>query len=83
MLYAQFGDLEVLSRALAGITAAAAGLLIAVVAKMAAPMFLKRWNSAPVIAILAFGGVAIMHWPLPVVFAVLAPISIGFAWFKR
>jgi hypothetical protein len=36
-----------------------------------------------VIAILAFGGVAIMHWPLPVVFAVLAPISIGFAWFKR
>jgi len=83
MLYAQFGDLEVLSRALAGITASAAGLLIAVVAKMAAPMFLKRWNSAPAIALLAFGGVAIMHWPLPLVFAVLAPVSIGLAWFKR
>src|SRR6266568_4062074 len=39
ILYAQFGDLEVLSRMLSGITAAAAGLLIAVVAKMAAPMF--------------------------------------------
>jgi chromate transporter len=83
MLYAQFGDLAVLSRALSGITAAAAGLLIAVVAKMAAPMFLKRWNSAPLIALLAFGGVAIMQWPLPLVFAVLAPISIGLAWFKR
>ena len=83
ILYAQFGDLEVLSRMLSGITAAAAGLLIAVVAKMAAPMFLKKWNSAPVIAILAFGGVAVMHWPLPLVFAVLVPISIGFAWFKR
>ncbi|MEP7031103.1 MAG: chromate transporter [Pseudolabrys sp.] len=83
VLYARFGDLEMLGRILAGITAAAAGLLIAVVAKMAAPMFVKRWNSGPVIAILAFIGVALMHWPLPYVFAGLAPISIAFAWFKR
>jgi len=82
-LYAQFGDLEVLSRILAGIATTAAGLLIAVVAKMAAPLFTRRWNSGPVIAILAFLGVAIMHWPLPWVFAVLAPISVTFAWFKR
>jgi chromate transporter len=83
VLYAHYGDLEVLSRILSGITAAATGLLIAVVAKMAAPMFLKRWNSGPVIAILAFAGVALMHWPLQVVFAVLAPISVALAWFKR
>ena len=83
MLYAQYGDLETIGRILSGITAAAAGLLIAVVAKMAAPLFFKRWNSAPVIAILAFAGVALMHWPLPWVFAVLAPISVGLAWFKR
>jgi chromate transporter len=82
MLYARFGDLEILSRILAGVTAAAAGLLIAVVAKMAAPMFLMRWNSGPVIAILAFVGVAIMHWPLPWVFAALAPVSVAFAWFN-
>jgi membrane protein implicated in regulation of membrane protease activity len=50
---------------------------------MAAPLFLKRWNSAPVIAIMAFAGVALMHWPLPWVFAVLAPVSVGLAWFKR
>jgi chromate transporter len=81
MLYAQYGDIEMLSRILAGITAAAAGLLIAVVAKMMAPLL--RWNSAPVIAILAFAGVALMQWPLPIVFAVLAPVSIAFAWFKR
>jgi chromate transporter len=83
VLYAQFGDLEILGRILRGITAAAAGLLIAVVAKMAAPMFVRRWNSGPVIAILAFIGVAIMHWPLPWVFAALAPVSVAFAWFKR
>jgi chromate transporter len=81
VLYAQFGDLEILGRILSGITAAAAGLLIAVVAKMAMPLFTKRWNWALAIAILAFVGVAIMRWPLPWVFAGLAPISIALAWF--
>ncbi len=83
VLYARFGDLEALSRILAGVTAAAVGLLIAMVGKMAAPMFLARWNSGPLVAIAAFIGVAIMQWPLPIVFAVLAPISVAFAWFKR
>jgi chromate transporter len=83
ILYERFGGVETLSRILLGITAAATGLLIAVVAKMAAPLFLKRWNSAPVFAILAFTGVAIMHWPLPYVFLGLAPLSVAFAWFKR
>ena len=82
-LYARFADLEILSRILAGITAAATGLLIAVVAKMAAPLFRKRWDWAPLIAIAAFIGVAIMQWPLPWVFAALAPVSIALAWVKR
>src|SRR5690349_223090 len=76
-LYARYGELEILGRILAGITAAATGLLIAVVAKMAAPLFRKRWGWPPFIAIAAFTGVAIMQWPLPIVFAVLAPISIA------
>src|SRR5450830_1249951 len=83
ILYERFGGLETLSRILAGITAAAVGLLIAVVAKMAAPLFVKRWNSGPLIAIAAFIGVAIIQWPLPWVFVVLAPVSVAFAWFKR
>jgi chromate transporter len=83
VLYAHFGDLEVLSRILAGITAAAVGLLMAVVAKMAAPLFRVRRDWAPFIAIAAFTGVAIMNWPLPWVFVVLAPVSVAFAWFKR
>ena len=82
VLYAHYGELETLGRILNGVTAAATGLLIAVVVKMAAPIFRKRWNSAPVIAIFAFVGVAIMHWPLPWVFVVLAPVSIVLAWFK-
>ena len=83
VLYARFGDIETLSRILAGITAAATGLLIAVVAKMAAPLFRKRWDWMPLIAIAAFIGVAIMQWPLPYIFAGLAPVSVALAWMKR
>ena len=62
--------------------AAAAGLLAAVIARMIAPLFTKRWNSGVLVAVLAFVGVAIMHWPLPYVFLALAPFSIAAAWFK-
>lgn len=83
VLYEHFGGVETLSHILAGITAAATGLLIAVVAKMATPMFLKRWNSTPVFALLAFTGVAVMRWPLPYVCLGLMPFSIALAWFRR
>jgi chromate transporter len=82
-LYERYGDIDVLGRILAGVASAASGLLIASVAKMAAPMFTKRWNSAPPIAILAFISVAIMHWPLPYVFLGLAPLAVGLAWVRR
>ena len=83
VLYERYGDIATLGRILAGIAAAASGLLIASVAKMAAPMFTRRWNSAPPIAVLAFIGVAIMHWPLPYVFVGLAPLAIALAWVRR
>ena len=83
VLYERFGDTAMLGRILVGITAAATGLLIAVVAKMAAPLFRARRDWAPFIAIAAFVGVAIMHWPLPWVFIVLAPVSVACGWFKR
>ena len=68
VLYERYGDIDTLGHILAGIASSASGLLIASVGKMAAPMFMKKWNSAPLIAIVAFTGVAIMHWPLPYVF---------------
>lgn len=80
ILYAQFGELEFLSRILGGIASAAAGLLIAVVGKMAMPLFTKHVGWPAAVAILAFTGVAIMQWPLPYVFAVLAPIAVAIAW---
>jgi chromate transporter len=82
-LYERYGDIETLGHILAAIAAAAAGLLVASVTKMAVPLFTRRWNSAPLIAILAFVGVALMHLPLPYVFLGLSPLAIVLAWFKR
>jgi len=81
VLYARYGDIATLGRILAGVAAAATGLLIAVVARMLAPMF-KRLDWAPLIALLAFIGVALMQKPLPLVFIVLAPFSVALAWMK-
>ncbi len=81
VLYARYGDIATLGRILAGVTAAATGLLIAVVARMLTPMF-KRLEWAPLIALLAFIGVALMQKPLPLVFIVLAPFSVALAWMK-
>jgi len=50
---------------------------------MAAPLFRKGWDWGPPVAVAAFIGVAIMQWPLPLVFVTLAPISIALAWVKR
>jgi chromate transporter len=78
-LYAHYGDIAALTRILGGIASAAAGLLIASVVKMLEPMF-RKWNFAPFVAIVGFIAVALIRWPLPIVFAVLAPVSVVLAW---
>ena len=81
-LYDRYGDIAVLNRILTGVSAAAVGLIIAFVAKMIQPL-LKRRDWTVAVALAGFVGVAIIQWPLPIVFVVLAPISVGLAWFKR
>ena len=46
-LYAHYGDLPALRRMLTGIAAAAAGLMLATVAKMARPLFKGSFKSWP------------------------------------
>jgi chromate transporter len=81
-VYAQAGSDAALGRILAGISAAAVGLLIAVVVKMCIPVFRRGLHWAPLIGILAFVGVGPMHLPLPWVLVLLAPISIAIAWVR-
>jgi chromate transporter len=80
--YARAGSDAVLGRILAGISAAAAGLLIAMVVKMSAPVLRRGLHWAPLIGVLAFVGVGPLHLPLQWVLLVLAPISIAIAWVR-
>jgi chromate transporter len=81
-LYAHYGDLPALRRALIGVTAAAAGLIMSTVAKMALPLFRNRAVGGPVIALATFGAIGIAQWPLPFVLAVVLPISLALAWVR-
>jgi chromate transporter len=80
-LYDRFGDIAVLNQILSGVAAAAAGLMIAFCAKMIQPLLRQRdWTMG--VALVGFVCVAIIQWPLPIVFVVLAPVSVVLAWFK-
>jgi chromate transporter len=82
-LYAHYGELPALRRMLTGVAAAAAGLMLATVAKMARPLFANRFKDraviAPLIAVLTFVAIGLLHWPLPLVLLVIVPASIGAA----
>lgn len=82
VIYGRYGDVETLNRILTGIGAAAAGMLIAIAAKMIAPLLRKGLHWAPAVALVAFVCVALLQFPLPLVFLALAPFSIALAWFK-
>jgi chromate transporter len=82
-LYARFGEVAALQRALAGLAAAAAGLIIAVSAKMAAPVFREWRDPAPFVALAIFGAIGLARLPLPFVLAAAVPASIGLAWWWR
>jgi chromate transporter len=83
IVYARFGDLDVLRRSLAGISCAAVGLLIAVVFRMMAPL-LKRMDPMALILMLGvFLAIGVLRLPLPAVLLVAIPASIGAVYFLR
>src|SRR5262249_5028218 len=65
LLYGRFGEIAAVRGALTGIAAAAAGLVIGTVAKMAQPLLFRRGpNGAPVVALATFVAVGVVRWPL-------------------
>ena len=79
-LYAVYGDADILRRILTGIAAAAIGLMVAVIAKMAEPLLRKLLAPAPAIMVATFLAVGVARWPLLWTLLVLAPASIALAW---
>ncbi len=83
VLYAHYGQIEVLQRTLGGVAAAAAGLTISTSLKMAAPLFRERPGLAQALAVAAFLAVGILRWPIYWVLGVLIPCGIAMAWWQR
>jgi chromate transporter len=77
VLYAHFGELEVLRRILAGISCGAVGLLLAVVVKMLMPL-IRRWDISGIVLMIAvFVAIGLFRLPLQIVLLVAVPLSIG------
>jgi chromate transporter len=81
-IYAHYGDVPALRRMLTGVAAAAVGLLMATVAKMAWPLFRSSTITAPLISLATFISIGVVHWPLPLVLMVIVPASIAVAWVR-
>lgn len=80
-VYHQVGDWPWVQRAVTGMSAVAAGLILATSLKLALAQR-RRWRWLG-FGVLAFLSVGVMHWPLPWVFAALAPPAVGLAWWRR
>jgi chromate transporter len=74
ILYDRFFQDPIVAKVFAGLGAAAAGLLIAVSIKLAAP--LRTRPSAAVMALVCFAAVAVFRFPLLPTMLVLAPASV-------
>jgi chromate transporter len=81
-LYAIYGDVEILRRILTGIAAAAIGLMIAVIARMAEPLLRKGMAPAPFVMAATFIVIGLARWPLTWTLLVLAPVSIALTWWS-
>ncbi len=78
MLYQRYGGLHLVQQALSGMSAAAAGLLLATGVRMATalPRHWRNW----VFCLLAFAGVGMLRWPLMGVVGALVPLAVALAW---
>ena len=78
LLYERYSALPILQRALSGMIAVAAGLLLANAVSLAAalPRRARPW----IFLVLAFAGVGVMRWPLLYVMGALAPFAMASVW---
>ncbi|MES2196679.1 MAG: chromate transporter [Pseudomonadota bacterium] len=76
-LYSRYGEIDALRRTLAGVSCAAVGLLLAVVARMMVPLIGKRDLVGLLILAAVFIAIGLLRLPLPAVLLVAIPLSIA------
>jgi len=80
-LYAQFAEFPRVRDAFSGVSASASGLILATALKLARPLKQYPWQVG--ICVIAFVGIALARVPLLWLLAVLCPLSIAIAWWRR
>jgi len=79
-LYTQYGHLPAVSALFRGVSAAAAGLIVAMGLKMAASRRLR--SAMALFAVVTFFGIALMRLPLVVLLFAVAPLSVAAAFWR-
>jgi chromate transporter len=81
VVYARFADLPVVRDTFSGVAAGASGLVLAMGVRMG-----RTVKNSPIglaLAVASFAAIGLARLPLVWVLAVLAPISIGIAWYRH
>lgn len=80
-LYSGYSQEPVVSNALRGVSAVAAGLILGTALRMASSPRLRSWRA--LFGVAAFAAVSWLRLPLALVLAVIIPLSIAAAWLAR
>lgn len=84
VIYARYGQIDALQRILAGVSCAAVGLFLAVIARMTLPLVRRRDPVALIVLVAVFVAIGIARLPLPVVLLAAVPTSIAVTcWIRR
>jgi chromate transporter len=83
VLYARYGEIDVLRRVLAGVSCAAVGLLMATVLRMAMPLIKRRDVVGLLMLAAVFVAIGVARLPLQVVLLGAIPASIALTVFMR
>jgi chromate transporter len=77
-IYAEFSDVPQVRDAFRGIASAAAGLIVAMAAKMA--WGIATIPRAVIMTVVVFAAIIVLRLPLILIIAIFAPLSIALAW---
>jgi chromate transporter len=76
--YTRYGQLPVARHGLAGLAAAATGLVLGTAIKIATPVFSRQTNI--LVAVTVFALVLLLRLSLPLTILIMLPVSLFFAW---
>jgi len=83
VIFTRYAEVGVVSDMLAGLAAAAAGMVIAMAARMAEPLWRRPRPHAILTALAAFIAMTLLKMPMLLVMATLVPIALALSWWAH